>query len=99
MQRTIIRVALCATAFLAGAQAWASPSYKDANWGVVPQDNGSVCVVVLNSEDRTHAFHFVVDGGEREATVGILDSFLPSRLSVASTTITVDLGPLFKRQM
>jgi hypothetical protein len=99
MQRMLFRSALSLIALLIGADVWASPSYKDANWGVVPQENGNACVVVLNSADRMHAFHFLVDGVDKVATVGILDSFLPSRLATASTTITVDLGPMFTRQL
>ena len=99
MQRVMAFTAMAGMALLIGSEAWASPSYKDANWGVVPQDNGRACVVVLNSEDRMHAFHFLVDGTEKAATIGILDSYLPDGLSSASTMIKVDLGPLFTREL
>ena len=100
MQRVVFGATLSALALLLlGAGAWASPSYKDANWGVVPQENGSACVVVLNSEDKIHAFHFLIDGVDKTASVGILDSFLPNGVSTAAATITVDLGPLFTRQL
>ena len=98
-QGVMVRTAMVAMTLLIGSEAWASPSYKDSNWGVVPQDNGRGCVVVLNSEDRTHAFHFLVDGDEKSGTIGILDSYLPEHVSLASTMVTVDLGPLFTRQL
>jgi len=99
MRRIILRTTFSAIALLVACDAWALPSYKDASWGVVPQDNGNACVVVLNSEDRLHAFHFAVDGGAKAATIGILDSYLPERLSVGPTKVTIDLGPLFVRQL
>jgi len=99
MHRILFCIAAAATVFLMGAHAWALPSYKDANWGVVPQDHGNACIVVMNSEDKMHAFHFVVDGQTNAVTVGILDSFAPDRLSAGSPKITVDFGPLFVRQL
>jgi hypothetical protein len=55
---------------------------------------------VLNSEDRRHAFHFLIDGEKNAATVGILDDFLPDPSYItASTMITVDLGPQFARRL
>lgn len=99
MHQIILGLAVSSALFLAAVSASASPSYKDESWGVVPQDNGNACVVVLNSEDRMHAFHFAVDGASKRATLGILDSFVPERLSAPSPKITVDFGPLFVRQL
>jgi hypothetical protein len=99
MRRIILHTAFSAIALLMACDAWALPSYKDDSWGVVPQDNGQACVVVLNSEDRLHAFHFAVDGPDQAATIGILDDYVPERLSVSATKITVDLGPSFVRQL
>ena len=95
---TVLRTVLPAIALFVASNALALPSYKDANIGVVPQDNGRVCIVVLNSSDRTHAFHFVVDGEKKVVTVGILDRFLPNRSSATSMVINIDLGPLFARR-
>ena len=98
MQRIVRQVAFVAAVFVV-SDALALPSYKDGNWGVVPQDHGGACVVVLNSEDRMHAFHFAVDGVAKVATVGILDTFVPDRVSASAPKITIDLGPLFRRQL
>jgi hypothetical protein len=87
-------------AMLTATNAWAYPSYEDGTWGVVPQDRGRTCFVVLNSEDKKHAFHFLIDGEKNVATVGILDHFLPDpRNSAASMMITLDLGPEFARRL
>lgn len=87
-------------AMLTATSAWAYPSYEDGTWGVVPQDSGRTCVVVVNSEDKKHAFHFLIDGENNVATVGILDHFLPGlRNSAASMMITLDLGPDFARRL
>ena len=99
--RLILRTALpaLATLFIVSV-AWAEPLYRDGSWGVVPQDAGRTCVVVLNSEDRRHAFHFVIDGAQNAASVGILDDYLPDpAYMTASTTIGVDLGPEFARKL
>lgn len=85
---------------LTAASAWAHPSYEDGSWGVVPQDSGRTCIVVVNSEDKEHAFHFLIDGKQNIATIGILDHFLPDlRVGTASTMITLDLGPAFTRRL
>jgi hypothetical protein len=82
---------LAVIALLTPSNAWAEPLYEDGSWGVVPQDSGKTCIVVLNSEDKKHAFHFLIDGEQNSATVGILDHFLPdSRYGAASTMITLD---------
>jgi hypothetical protein len=57
-------------------------------------------VIVLNSEDKRHALHFLIDGEQNVAIVGILDHFLPDpSYMTASTTITVDMGPEFVRRL
>jgi hypothetical protein len=71
--RLILHTALPAIALLIASGASARPLYKDGNWGVVPQNDGRTCVVVLNSDDRRHAFHFLIDGEQNTATVGIWD--------------------------
>jgi len=89
-----------AIAVLTPSSAWSQASYEDGSWGVVPQDGGRTCIVVLNSEDRKHAFHVLIDGEQNAASVGILDNFLPSpQDNTASTTITVDFGLQFVRQL
>jgi hypothetical protein len=71
--------------------------YKDANWGVVQQNGGRTCIVVLNTDDRQHAFHFLIDGENRKAQLGILQEFLPDRryIRIASVQISVALGSGF----
>ena len=87
-------------ALLTQSNAWAQPLYEDGSWGVVPQDSGRTCIVVLNSEDKKHAFHFLIDGEQNAATVGILDHFLPDpRYATASTMITLNFGPRFARRL
>ena len=87
-------------ALLTPWNAWAQALYEDGSWGVVPQDGGKTCIVVLNSEDRKHAFHVLIDGEQNAASVGILDHFLPNaRYNTASTTITVDFGLQFVRRL
>ena len=87
-------------ALLTAAPAWAYPSYKDGSWGVVSQDGGRICVVVVNSEDKKHAFHFLIDGEKNVASIGILDGFLPDlRGGGASLRITLDFGPEFVRRL
>jgi hypothetical protein len=86
-------------ALLAPQNAWAQPLYEDGTWGVVPQDGGRTCVVVLNSQDKKHAFHFLIDGEQNAATVGILDNFLPdARYGTASTMVTLNFGSKFARR-
>lgn len=87
-------------ALLTPSSAWSQASYEDGSWGVVPQDGGRTCIVVLNSEDRKHAFHFLIDGEQNAASVGILDPFLPSpQHNTASTNITLDFGLQFVREL
>ena len=87
-------------ALIIPSDAWAEPLYRDGSWGVVPQDGGSTCVVVLNSEDRRKAFHFIIDGQQKAASVGILDRFFPDLAPItASTMVIMDLGPQFTRPM
>ena len=87
-------------ALLTPWNAQAQASYEDGSWGVVPQDGGRTCIVVLNSEDRKRAFHFLIDGEQNAASVGILDDFLPNpRYNTASTMITVDFGLHFVRRL
>jgi hypothetical protein len=99
--RIVLHTVLSAiAALLFTADARAEPLYRDGSWGVVPQDAGSTCVVVLNSEDRRQAFHVLIDGAQNAASVGILDAFLPDFASrTTPTMITVDLGPQFARQL
>ena len=100
MRLFLSTVAFAVAALLTQSHAWAQPSYEDGSWGVIPQDGGRTCVIVLNSEDKRHAFHFLIDGEQNTATVGILDDFLPDlRYGTASTMITLDLGPQFGRQL
>ena len=75
--------------------------YKDSHWGVVRQDKGRTCIIVLNTSDRQHAFHFLVDGVQRTAAVGILRGFLPdlSYLRASETSGYLDLGPRFAREL
>lgn len=92
MHRTL-RVSLIAAALVTAPDAWGRPLYKDDNWGVIPQDGGKICVVVLNSNDRKHAFHILIDGARKQAFVGILDEFLPGGMYVnASAKISMHLG-------
>jgi len=85
---------------LTAGSAWAYPLYRDGSWGVVPQDRGRTCVVVVNSVDKRHAFHFLIDGEQNSATIGILDQFLPDLgHDTVSTMITVDFGPEFARRL
>ena len=85
---------------LTAGSAWAYPLYRDGSWGVVPQDRGRTCVVVVNSVDKRHAFHFLIDGEQNSATIGILDQFLPDLgRDTVSTMITVDFGPEFARRL
>ena len=89
-----------AIALLTPSNAGAQALYEDESWGVVPQDGGRTCIVVLNSPDRKHAFHFLVDGEQNAASVGILDQFLPSpRYNTGSTTITVEFPLQFTLQL
>jgi hypothetical protein len=94
------RILFAAIVLLPPSNAWAQPLYEDGSWGVVPQDDGRTCIVVLNSEDKKHAFHFLIDGEQNAASVGILDYFLPNPgYYTTSTTITVDLGIQFVRRL
>jgi hypothetical protein len=99
--RIVLHTVLSAiAAFIVAGDARAEPLYRDGSWGVVPQDAGRTCVVVLSSEDRRHAFHFLIDGAQNAASVGILDDFLPDFSNrTAATMITVDLGPQFARRL
>ena len=75
--------------------------YKDGNWGVVQQNNSRTCIIVLNTDDRRHAFHFLIDGEEKAARVGILQEFLPDTqyLTASKTMVFVDLGLGFARRL
>jgi hypothetical protein len=100
----ISSVGLAAGALLIGYGAMADDSlvtYKDANWGVVRQNNGHTCIVVLNTDDRRHAFHFLIDGENKTAQLGILGEYLPDRGNqpIANVLISVDAGPGFVQKM
>ena len=57
-------------------------------------------VVVLNSDSRRNAFHFLIDGEHKSASVGILDEFLPDTVNTKGSTVaTLDLGPAFSRTL
>jgi len=100
------RVALSIAAF-GVLSAWGARAddstvmYKDANWGVVQQNNGRTCIVVLNTDDRRHAFHFVIDGDGKSAQLGILQEFIPDERYLVSKKIpiSVEVGPGFVQQM
>jgi tetratricopeptide (TPR) repeat protein len=76
-------------------------SYKDGVWGVVPQNGGKLCMIVLNSDDQKRAFHFLISGSLNVARIEILEKFLPERryLTTSNTSVTVDLGPQFARRL
>jgi len=94
--RGLLRVVVSTAALAVASGAWAAPLYKDKNWGVVRQDGGRICIVVLNSDSRRNAFHFLIDGGRNAASVGILDEFVPGTMDAKGTmTATLDLGPRF----
>jgi hypothetical protein len=99
MQR-VLRAIVPAAALMIASGAWAAPLYKDKNWGVVRQDGGKVCIVVLNSDSRRNAFHFLIDGEQNTASVGILDEFLPDTMNAEGSTVaTLDVGPAFSRTL
>ena len=94
---------LAAWSILCTCSAWAGDSvvlYKDANWGVVQQNNGHTCIVVLNTDDRRHAFHLLIDGENKIAQLGILEEFLSDRWApaIAKLQISVEFGPGFVQQ-
>ena len=99
------RVAICLAAWVV-LSAWSARAgesivmYKDKNWGVVQQNNGRTCIVVLNTDDRRHAFHFLIDGENRIAQLGILQEFLPDSPSPApaKVRISLELGSDFVQQ-
>jgi hypothetical protein len=99
-------IALCFAAF-GVLSAWGARAddstvmHKDANWGIVQQNHGRTCIVVLNTDDRRHAFHFVIDGDSKTAQLGILQEFLPDERFLVSTKtrISVAVGPDFVQQM
>ena len=97
--RGLLRVVVPAAALVMASGAWAAPLYKDKNWGVVRQDGG-ICIVVLNSDSRRSAFHFLIDGGRNAGSIGILDEFVPETMSAnGSMMATLDLGPKFARAL
>jgi len=104
MLRISAAVGLATGALLIGFAAMADDSlvtYKDTNWGVVRQNNGRTCIVVLNTDDRRHAFHFLIDGESKTAQLGILGEYLPDRgyQPIAKVLISVDAGPGFVQQL
>ena len=100
MRLYLLRSLLASIAMLTAAEGWAYPAYKDGSWGVVSQDGGRTCIVVANNEDKSHAFHVLIDGMKNTATIGILDRFLPDlQDNVASTVITLNFGPGFMRRL
>ena len=98
--RGLLRVVASTAALVMASGAWAAPLYKDKNWGVVRQDGGSVCIVVLNSDSRRNAFHFLIDGNRHAGSIGILDEFVPDAMGAKdSMSATLDLGPRFARTL
>ena len=98
--RGLLRAMVPVAALVATSGAWAAPLYKDKNWGVVRQDGGKICIVVLNSDSRRSAFHFLIDGGRNAGSIGILDEFVPETMSAnGSMMATLDLGPNFARAL
>ena len=99
MQR-VLRAMVAAVVLMMASAAWAAPLYKDKNWGVIRQEDGKTCIVVLNSDSRRNAFHFLIDGGQNTASIGILDEFLPDSVSANGSTMAIlDLGPKFSRTL
>ena len=102
--RAATAISLVLLAFHAGsgavAQETSSVLYKDSNWGIVEQNGGKTCIVVLNTDDRRHAFHFLVDGELGLAGIGILRDFLPGPgyLTAKKTVAYLDLGPTFAHE-
>lgn len=98
--RGLLRAVVPAAALVMASGAWAVPLYKDKNWGVVRQDDGRICIVVLNSDSRRNAFHFLIDGGRNAGSIGILDEFVPDTMNArGSLMATLDLGPRFARAL
>ncbi len=98
--RGLLRVVAPTAALVMASAAWAAPLYKDKNWGVVRQDGGRICIVVLSSDSRRNAFHFLIDGERKAGSIGILDEFVPDTMDAkGSMMATLDLGPNFARAL
>jgi hypothetical protein len=98
--RLVSSVLLVITALLTPLDASSQAVYEDGSWGVVAQDGGKTCIVVLNSEGKQHALHFLVDGEQQVASIGILDHFLPEpQYDTAAMTITIGFGDQFALQL